>query len=147
MRVFAASAEGVHVARARHVDGFFIKTDALETADHVDQHGVFHARYLVGDDVLFFLVGRLEHHFRHGFHHHQVVLFQDAVEGEQLGQLVGFAVLDTVEFGAVDGENHLVVNLIGIGIEAVRVVLAAVSHHAVDDAVGGVFTCVDNYFT
>ena len=43
-----------------------------------------------------------------------------------------------VEAAAVNGEDHLVVDLVAIGVQRIGVVGLAMGHQAVDDAVGGV---------
>ena len=50
------------------------------------------------------------------------------------------------EVAAVDGDDHLVVNLVTIRLQRVGIVGLAVRHQAVDDAVGRVLARIDDDF-
>ena len=144
---FAASADGVDVIYAGDVDGFLIKTDALHTVHQVDERRLIHAGHFGAKYVLQFAVGRFEQHLGGGFHHHQVTLFQDAVEHLKVGLVLDSVAGDGLsETAAVDGEHHLVVHLVAVRFQRIGVVGLAVRHEAVDDAVGGVFAGLDGHF-
>ena len=109
----AALADGVHIVGAGDADGFVVEADALHTVDQIDESGVFHACHLGAEHVLQLAVGTLEEHFRGGLHHHQVALFQDAVKHLQAASLGVFGE-GVAQFGAVDGEDHLVIDLVAV---------------------------------
>ena len=60
--------------------------------------------------------------------------------GHLHGRVVGHGL---AEAAAVDGDDHLVVDVVTIGLERVGVVGLAMGHQTVDDAVGGVFAGFD----
>ena len=145
--LLAAAADGVDVVGAEDADGLVVEADALHAVDQVDKRRLFHARHFGAEHVLQFAVGSHKHHLRGGLHHHQVALFQDAVEEPQVVLLFdGVVGQGLVETAAVDGEDHLVVDLVGVRIQRIGVVGLAVGHEAVDDAVGGVLACLHGDF-
>ena len=144
----APAADGVDVVGACDADGFVVETDALHAADHIHESGFFHACNLGAQHVLQLTVGCHEHHFRGRLHHHQVALLHDAVEVVQVGHLHGRVVGHSLaEATAVDGDDHLVVDVVAIGLERVGIVGLAMGHQAVDNAVGGVFASFDGDFS
>ena len=143
----AASADGVDIICASDADGFFVEADALHTVHQIHKSGLFHTCHFGAEHVLQFAVGRHEQHLRGGLHHHQVALFHNAVEEVQVGHFHGSVIgQGLTEAAAVDGDDHLIVDVVAIGFERVGIVGFAVGHQAVDDAVGGIFTSLDGNF-
>ena len=110
---------------------------ALHPVENVEIHWIFESRHQICLDFALVFVRFLVINLGDCLHDHEIVFAPELAEIQKNR---------VCNLGGVDSENHAVIHRKWVVIKPFRVVVLAVSHHAVDDAMGWILTSVKNDF-